>query len=279
MSTLAAAVLIIDDEPYESCLESIRHLDEVYVLTNQLSILESARVFRAQGRVIPTPTCIEAVGELLLSSTEADWLLLIDPDERLMYRDLAALLSCLDSSGENIVGYSVGYNLLFSGCPLRRTYRGLRKTKLVRPRRVRWPTNIHSLPEMISVNDIFSDLPEQTAFIESDLIGDLSGRLARHARWAALEAAQRTTISVGGRRIADVVAKSLDEYFIARSCSEDGVAGVLNGLLHLNKEIAGLLFEAAAFGISDNELKQIQAVQKVLGRAARSLIKITDRIP
>src|SRR5215471_11217915 len=95
MTTVAAVVLIVGDEPHETCLDSLRHLDAVCVLTDQPAVLASIRQFGARGRLIAKPPCIETIGKELLSATPAEWLLLIDPDERLVCTNPAALRSML----------------------------------------------------------------------------------------------------------------------------------------------------------------------------------------
>jgi hypothetical protein len=184
MTTVAAVVVIVGDEPHEECLDSLRHLDSICVLTDQPRILASIRRFGAQGRLIVRPACIEAIGKELLSATTAEWLFLIDPDERLICTDPAALRRILAETSPEVAGYWLSYQFRFLGRPLHRTYSGLRKTKLVRPRQVNWPSEIHSTPIPNSPDHRFFEIPESMAIIETELLGDVAGRLARLSRAA-----------------------------------------------------------------------------------------------
>jgi hypothetical protein len=271
MTRLAAGLVIVGDEPYEDCLASISWFDAIFVLTDNARVLEVVRRAGAHARLIKTPRFLEETSKELLAFAAEPWLLLIDPDECLVCSNPSLLLGLLESSKSNIAGYSLAYELRFLRSPLGHTYRGLRKTKLFRPTYVNWPAIIHSLPTARRKKHIFLELPDDVALIRTDLLGDVTLRLIRHAKWAAIEGLRRRSKPLDASRIAKAMGQILDEYFTDRSCGEDGVAGVLNGLLHLNKQIAELLFEAAESGISEVDRDRIYKLQNVFRIAARNL--------
>jgi hypothetical protein len=271
MIRLAAGLVIVGDEPYEDCLESIRWFDAIFVLTDSAQVLETVRHAGAHARLIKTPMFLEETSRELLAFAAEPWLLLIDPDEYLVCADPNLLLGLLDSSSSNLAAYSIAYDLRFLDSPLAHTYLGLRKTKLVRPDHVYWPATIHSQPTARREDHTILELPQDVALIRTDLLGDVTLRLIRHAKWAAIEALQRRGEPLDASRIAGAIGHVLDEYFTDRSCGKDGVAGVLNGLLHLNKQIAELLFEGAAFGISEVGRDRVYMLQNALRRTAGSL--------
>jgi hypothetical protein len=250
MTTIDAVIVVLDAEPFSECLHSLSHLDHIYVLADDQSVLESARNDNVTTLQIGRPPCIEEIGNELLLLTNADWVLLIDPDERLLCADAGTLRRQLTSTSMDCVGYRITYEFSLFGHRLSHTYADLHKAKLVRPRCVRWPSSIHSLPGPISSTTYVQDLPGSILSIDTDLARDVRHRLARHVQWASLEA-RLPASPLDLSKIAEVLASVFEEYFVRRSCDADGTAGVLNGLLHLNKSIAGLLLQAEAHGLAE----------------------------
>jgi hypothetical protein len=278
MTSIAAVVVVIGDEPYEACLASLRYLDEIGLLTDEPRVVESVRRFGAAARLIARPRCIEEIGTELLSATTADWLLLIDPDEQLVCADPAGLRSILRNASADVAGYSISYHFRFLGHLLHRTYEGLRKTKLIRPSHMQWPATIHSLPVPTSAHGQLLDLPDSVASIETELVADVRSRLARHTQWASIEVMEAAHQSVDARQIVQSLIRPIDEYFSKRSCDSDGVAGVLNGLLHLNKSIVALLFQAAVHGVAEEGSQTVRTLGDVLRQIAGVLKEEREEI-
>jgi hypothetical protein len=271
MNTLAAAVLIVGEEAFEECLMSLRQFDQVYVLTDNQAVLGSVRRMGAVAKMIATPSHIEAVGEELLSIVKSEWVLLVDPDERFLCSDYEVLRSALIVDSIDVAGYSIAYVYSFLETQLCHTYKHLRKTKLVRPRQVRWPTRIHGLPIAASSEGRFLSLPRSVAHIETELVCDVRSRLARHAYWSSIEASEAALNPVNSRHILHALVESLDEYFVRRSCDDDGNAGILNGLLHLIKRLDRLLFEAELAGIEEEQSDRAKLLGNHIREVANTL--------
>lgn len=270
---LAAVVVIAGREPFEACLSSLRGFDTVRALTDQPGIVPALCRLGAETEIIQAPTCIETISRYLLAATPADWLLFIDPDEEFLgnveplRRALAAM-----SNDDSVAGCWMSYRYRFLGHPLDHTYAGLRKAKLVRPHMVDWPSPIHSVPTPTNPDHQFVDLSESVGCIQTDLGQRMVDRLARHAQWARLEADEHNAGPIGVDRVFEALTEPLQEYFVDRSCNDDGMAGVLNALLHVNKSIARLLFEAERYGISSLPATTETELRNVVAHTLRTLV-------
>lgn len=266
MTSLGAALLVLEEDSFESCLKSLEGFDEVGILSDSLRLRD---IFASRGyvvRVIERPACVEQVGAHLLSVAESDWLLLLDPDERLVCPNLPSLRQLVESSPPGVAGYWVDYRLSIFGRPLDTTYSRLSKSKLVRRDRVCWPNSIHGLPIPREGTHVFHRCPNPIAHVSSDLMADPVTRLRRHLQWATVESAAPGDRELGSAEIAATLKDVVNEYFVDRACSEDGVAGVLAGLLHVNKEITSLLLRASVEGVDARDEQATQAFADAMRR-------------
>jgi len=271
MTSLGAALVILEEDDFESCLKSLTGFDQIGVLTDSPRIRDVLTRRGYDARVVMRPQCIEQIGEQLLSVTATEWLLLLDPDERLVCADLMSLRLLLGSSAPDVAGYWLDYRLSIFGHSLDKTYADLSKSKFVRRDRVRWPASIHELPIPREASQIFGRCPDVLAHIDSDLMADPLTRLRRHLQWATLEAAQGEAAPVGSGEIRETLWNTVNEYFLDRACPEDGTAGELAGLLHLSKSITSLLLKASVRGVDDSKSEASRALALAMAQFARSL--------
>jgi hypothetical protein len=267
MTSTAAVIVALHGERYEACLASLSGFDRIHLLTDDPDILAAVRRRGMNGQLIGRPPCIESIGSDILGTSSEEWLLLIDPDEEFVCADPSAFRSVLANTPSDIAGYGIPYEIRAFGTPLLATYAELRKTKLVRPLSVRWRDAIHALPTPVAPHHRFIDFPGTGVSIVSELIADVATRLSRHVQWASIEATDLGRGVVTVDEIASRMGDVLHEYFQERACVSDGTAGILNGLLHLNKTIATLLFRASIGGVADDDTETKDA----LGRHVRQL--------
>lgn len=266
MTRIAAVTVVVGDDAPAECLQTLSGFDEVYVLTAE------ERTFPPGTSVIriERPRCIEEITPMLLNVSSADWVLYLDPDERFVCPSMRTFRKELvRASTAGAGGFWISYELNFLGRSLARTYPGLRKPKLVRPQCVAWSSEIHSIPRPMG-GSTFLELPSSVALIRSDLVDDVKRRLARHLNWAMIEAEVAGGSAVDSRKLAETLAGVLREHFgMARGC-EDSLETVLNGLMHLQKAIALLLFEAQIGGVSQGDGNVVQ-MHEILRQAGVSL--------
>jgi len=262
MITVAAVVVcLVEDDP-APVLATLGFADEIHVVTDSKSVANAVAAVGCAAHVIPRPACIEEVGQLLLKVAATDWTLFVDPDERVR-ADNGLLRDTLARSGHDVAALDVAFSLALFGEELTATFKGLRKTKLLRAGRCVWPAEIHSLPQPIDPAARIERIEAAALTIASDLGQDLPQRLVRHARWADVEARDRER-PVDIDRLLGALTFPLIEYLADRGGFDDGIAGLANALLHVAKEIQRALFEASHGGFTHMRAADRRRVAKLL---------------
>lgn len=265
-------LVVIGEEPFLDCVASLRGFDAIGVLTDNPNVARAVRSVGAEATVIENPGYIEAVGTALLSTVEVDWLLLIDPDERLV-GSAQTLRDALGTLGDrNVAGCWLPYRYTFLGHSLERTYSDIFKGKLVRPSQTCWPDRIHETPVPSRREGFFCHLPTSNIYILSEFAEDMRARLDRHISWAAIEARGGPKRPVDTKSIRASIEGPLQEYIDTRSCAVDSLPGILIALMHLSKSIATLLFEAELYGLADNEEAEV-------ARMLTEYVSLKKRLP
>jgi hypothetical protein len=260
-------VCLAEDDP-SALLSTLGFADEVHLVTDSSATAEAVSGPGRRMHVITRPSCIEEIGQLLLTVSASDWILLVDPDERVRVDGdrLYHMLGCSDSA---IAAFEVEYTLSLFGVDLAETFRGLRKTKLLRSGRCVWPSEIHALPRPTNPADRIESLDGATICVASDLADDLLRRFTRHAQWASIEASDRAA-PVDVDRLLASLAGPLTHYLGDRQGLEDGSAGLANALLHAAKEIQSALFEISQRGLLEMSPADRRRADSLL-KAARDL--------
>lgn len=148
--TISVCIVCRDEaELLEPCLASVAWADEIVVLDLQ-STDASAEIARRHGaRVIshdPIPI-VEAVRNVVAEAAVGDWILALDPDERVsenLGRELQRLRSRAD-----LDAVSIPFMNCDLGFPESRPLRGYSsRPRFYRRARVRWPSEPNALPQI-----------------------------------------------------------------------------------------------------------------------------------
>lgn len=255
-------VCLAEDDAEES-LGTLDFVDETHIFVESPAVAGAVAGTGRQVHLVDRPPCIEAIGDRLIMASNADWTLLVDPDERVRADD-RLLRVMLEETGAEVAACDVPYELQLFGATLATTFSGLRKTKLVRSGRCRWPSHIHAVPRPIDPLDRVVLLDARAIVVESDLADNLPRRLQRHARWAEIEASDSVGRSVSVDRLLNALEMPLVEYLDHRAGADDNTAGVANALLHVAKEIQKALFEASKHGLVPMDRNDFRRVEQLL---------------
>lgn len=267
MTTIAAVTVCLADDDPSPLLATLGFVDQVHVVTESAAA-HAMGIAGCTTHVMARPTCIEEVGQLLLDLADTDWILLVDPDER-VHADVSQLRGALGSAEPSVAAFEVRYTLSLFGAGLATTFRGLHKTKLLRTGRCSWPFQIHAVPQPADSDHRVDVLDGATLTISSDLADDLTRRFARHALWAGIEARNQEA-PVDASRLLRALSEPLVEYLSDRGGAEDGSAGLANALLHVAKEIQRVLFEAGQSGLVEMDPANRRRVDSLI-KAVRDL--------
>jgi glycosyltransferase involved in cell wall biosynthesis len=227
------------------CLESVSWADEIVVLDLQ-SEDGSAQLARAAGaRVLEHPPVpiVEAVRNVVADAAAGEWILALDPDERVS-PGLAAELrrvsvrADLDAVVVPRMNYDFGYP---ASSPLQRYEPQLR---MYRRARVRWPTFPNALPE-VSEARVLRLEPRDELTLAHDRNRNIPEAIERVRRYAPAQA--QAMIDAGevftARRMLLTLGEKLYRHFVLARALRDGVPGLMRaGLL-----VAFHLYVWAAF--------------------------------
>jgi glycosyltransferase involved in cell wall biosynthesis len=163
----------------KSCLESIQWVDEILVM-DLISTDGSGETARALGaRVITHPPFpyVEPLRQELAEQAQGEWVLVLDPDERVMPA-LEGELRRLAERDDLDAVYIGRTNLTLGHGPRHPMHRYEQQLRFYRKDRVAWPTSIHALPQVA---------PERTARTPLD-----DAHVILHDRYRTIpEAAER----------------------------------------------------------------------------------------
>jgi glycosyltransferase involved in cell wall biosynthesis len=227
------------------CLESVSWADEIVMLDLQ-SEDGSAQLARAAGaRVLEHPPVpiVEAVRNVVADAAAGEWVLALDPDERVS-PGLAAELrrvsvrADLDAVVVPRMNYDFGYP---ASSPLQRYEPQLR---MYRRARVRWPTFPNALPE-VSEARVLRLAPRDELTLAHDRNRNIPEAIERVRRYAPAQA--QAMIDAGevftARRMLLTLGEKLYRHFVLARALRDGVPGLMRaGLL-----VAFHLYVWAAF--------------------------------
>jgi glycosyltransferase involved in cell wall biosynthesis len=227
------------------CLESVRWADEL-VLLDLDSQDGSADVARAAGaRVVPHPPVpiVEAVRNVVADAATGDWVLALDPDERVS-PGLAAELSRVSARPDvdavvvPRMNFDFGYP---ATSPLQRYEPQLR---MYRRAAVRWPAFPNALPD-VSEERVLRLPPRDELTLVHDRNRNIPEAIDRVRRYAPAQA--QAMIAAGevftARRMLLTLGEKLYRHFVVSRALRDGVPGLMRaGLL-----VAFHLYVWAAF--------------------------------
>jgi glycosyltransferase involved in cell wall biosynthesis len=227
------------------CLESVRWADEL-VLLDLDSQDGSADVARAAGaRVVrhPPVPIVEAVRNVVADAATGDWVLALDPDERVS-PGLAAELSRVSARPDvdavvvPRMNFDFGYP---ATSPLQRYEPQLR---MYRRAAVRWPAFPNALPD-VTEERVLRLPPRDELTLVHDRNRNIPEAIDRVRRYAPAQA--QAMIAAGevftARRMLLTLGEKLYRHFVVSRALRDGVPGLMRaGLL-----VAFHLYVWAAF--------------------------------
>ena len=227
------------------CLESVRWADEV-VLLDLDSDDGSGELARASGAHVirhPPVPIVEAVRNVVADAATGDWVLALDPDERVS-PGLAAELgrasarSDIDAVVVPRMNFDFGYP---ATSPLQRHEPQLR---MYRRAAVRWPTFPNALPQ-VSEERVLRLPPRDELTLVHDRNRNIPEAIDRVRRYAPAQA--QAMIDAGevftARRMLLTLGEKLYRHFVVARALRDGVPGLMRaGLL-----VAFHLYVWAAF--------------------------------
>lgn len=222
------------------CLESLGWVDEIIVMDLE-STDESAEIAQAHGASVirrePLPI-VEPLRNELAAGARNDWILALDPDERVtpgLADELRSLATREDIDAVVVPRMNVDLGYAPSS-PLQR-YEG--QLRMYRRDRIRWPSFPNTLP--VVPPERLCRLPKEDRLVlVHDRNRNLPEALERAMRYgpaeaeAMLEAGQTFSAVSMGR----VILKAINRQFFEARAWEDGVPGVLRAAILVNYKLS-----------------------------------------
>lgn len=211
------------------CLESAAWADEIIVLDLQSSDDSAAVAQRHGARVIthePVPV-VEAVRNVVADSATGEWILALDPDERVspgLRDELLRLRSRQDIDAVAIpfLNYDLGYPALHP------VHRYDPKPRFYRRSSVRWPETPNALPA-VAPERLLALPPSDELVIVHDRNRTVAEAIERALRYAPAEAqamVDRGEVFTAKKMLRTLAGKSYKQFVVARPWRE-GVPGFL----------------------------------------------------
>lgn len=216
------------------CLQSVRWADEIIVMDLHSSdaSAELARSFGA--RVIsrePVPI-VESVRNEIAASARADWILVLDPDERVT-PGLAAELERISLNSDTDAVILPRMNIDLGYPPSDPLHRYEPQLRMYRRSRVQWPTVPNALPQ-VAEERLYRIAPRDELVLLHDRSRNIPEVLERSVRYAPAQA--QSMVDRGqvftARAMMAALGGHLYKQFVKGRALKDGVPGFLRaGLL------------------------------------------------
>jgi GT2 family glycosyltransferase len=221
---------------------------------------------RAGARILPLPAAgyVEPGRQPALDAMTADWVVVLDADERITSEGVAELRERLGAVDEQVAALRV----------YRRTFLGAREItasgwgpryerhlRVVRPGRTTWSVAIHAEPEVVGT---VLDLPDDSAFtIVHENFRDLEHALEKFNRYSTVEADDLVKSGQpprAGRGLLRGIKELRDRY----SPEEDGAAGLGLAMGLLTYRVMVELKALEALGWPEDELPDREVFRQAL---------------
>lgn len=266
------------------CLESAAWADEIIVLDLQSSDDSAAVAQRHGARVIshePVPV-VEAVRNVVAASATGEWILALDPDERVspgLRDELLRLRSRedIDAVAIPFLNYDLGYPALHP------VHRYDPKPRFYRRSSVRWPEAPNALPA-VAPERLLALPPSDELVIVHDrnrTVGEAIERALRYAPAEAQAMVDRGEVFTAKKMLRTLTGKAYKQFVVARPWRE-GVPGFLRaGILvafHFYVWAAFWQLSGAARTPSDDALMRrvglLVETARLPGRGARRAVRL-----
>jgi (heptosyl)LPS beta-1,4-glucosyltransferase len=216
------------------CLKSLSWVDELVVLDLESDDGSPELGHRAGARVISHPAVpiVETVRNVIADAATGDWVLVVDPDERVS-AGLAAELRRLAERDDLDAVVLPRMNLDFGHAPSSPLQRYEPQLRMYRRAAVRWPTFPNALPQVpaerlarIAARDELTLVHDRNRTIPEAI--DRVRRYAPAQAQAMLDSGE----VFSARRMIRTLAEKLYRHFVVSHALRDGVPGLMRaGLL------------------------------------------------
>lgn len=270
------------------CLESVAWADEVIVM-DLSSTDDSAAVATSHGaRVIthaPVPV-VELVRNEVAAAATADWILALDPDERVSpglaraLRDLAGRPE-LDAVVMPRMNYDLGYA---PGSPLHRYEPQLR---MYRRSRVAWPVIPNALP--VVPEERLHRLPQRDDLVlvhdRSRNIPEVLDRVLRYAPVQAQSMIDRGEVFTA-RAMLETLGGKVHRQFVVGRPFRDGVPGVLRAsiLVAFHFYVWAAFWQLSGRGRTEEDDRLLRRIDRLIeglrraGRVGQPVYRLVRRV-
>lgn len=229
MAISACIVCRNEADKLAPCLESVGWADEVVVLDLQSSDGSAELARRAGARVLthaPVPV-VEAVRNVVADAAHGDWVLAVDPDERVS-PGLAAELRRVSQRADVDAVVVPRTNFDFGHAPSSPLQRFEPQLRMYRRAAVRWPHFPNALPQVeeerlvrVAARDELTLIHDRNRNIPEAI--DRVRRYAPAQAQAMIEAGELFT----ARRMVLTLGEKLYRHFVLARALRDGVPGLM----------------------------------------------------
>lgn len=223
----------------EACLRSVAWADEVVVMDLASSDGSADVAARLGARVVrrdPAPF-VELVRNEIAAQATGEWILVVDPDERVS-EGLADELRRVRHRTDVDVVLVPRTNLDLGAIPSNPLHRYEFQPRMYRASTITWPEQIHALPSTTEDRVLRLDARDELVLVHerSRSVAEILDRVIRYAPAEAermLASGQGFTASA---MIGDLVVRSHKQLVLGRAW-DDGVPGVLRALLLVSSRV------------------------------------------
>jgi glycosyltransferase involved in cell wall biosynthesis len=267
-------------------LESVQWCDEIVVMDLESSDASAALATEAGARVIshaPVPV-VEAVRNDLAAATHSDWILVLDPDERVspgLARELDALRGREDIDA--VVVPRMNVDLGFA--PTNALHRYEQQLRLYRRSRVEWPLFPNALPQVpeARIHRIAARDDLVLVHDRSRTIPEVLDRVLRYAPAQAQAMVDAGEVFTASRMLTTLSAKARRE-FVRGEPWRDGVPGVVRAgiIVTFHFYVWAAFWQLSGRGRTaedDRLLQRVGSFVSVGSRLARAVHRLGGRLP
>ena len=267
------------------CLESVQWVDEILVMDLESGDAspEIARALGARVMTHPAVPVVESVRNVVAAAAAHDWILVLDPDERVT-PGLAAELREVAGRGEVDAVVVPRTNFDFGHPPGDPLHRYEAQTRMYRRSRVTWPRIPNALPEVPEerLHRIAHDDRLVLIHDRSRNVPEVLERVVRYAPAQAQSMIDRGEVFTARGMVGTLGRQAYKQFFQGRAL-QDGVPGLVRASLL----VAFHFYVWAAFwhlsgarrtAEDDRYLGRIDRVLEAFRRIGRPLKRLSRRL-
>jgi (heptosyl)LPS beta-1,4-glucosyltransferase len=231
--SIAACIVCCNEaDRLVDCLASVDWVDEILVIDLESDDDSAAVAERLGARVLTRPRLpiVEPFRNVAADAVTADWILAVDPDERVEPGLARALREA--SVREDIDVVEIPFMNEDLGFPASHpTLRYDPKPRMYRRDRIRWPEAPHALPTYDAARAVGRPARDELVMrhVRSRNLAEILDRAVRYAPAQAQEMLDRGEVFSARRMITDLSDRAYRQFVVARAY-RDGVPGILRAV-------------------------------------------------